>query len=151
MKSTILQAAAFATAALTIAAAPLAAQYKDMRLTIDVPFSFDAGGRMIERGKFSIRRGGSSGAIVMRGAVGSSTFAVVTQSTGNARVKPYLLFHKFGNTWFLREIQEPGSPIALVLPRSARQKEFERAAGPDSKPAEVAMLNAHVANAGGFE
>lgn len=145
MKSTILKAATFA-AAIVFAASPLMAQYKDMKLSINVPFSFDAGGRMIEPGKFDVRRAGTVSAIVMRDAAGSN-FAVVTQATGNPRVKPYLRFHKYGNTWFLREIQEPGNPVALVLPRSARQKEMERAAGPNPKPVEVATLNASVANA----
>ncbi len=147
MKSTILKAATFAAAAIVFSVSPLMAQYKDMKLTIDVPFSFDASGRTIEAGKFQVRRAATTAAMVVMTSGAGSSFAVVTQASGHPRAKSSMRFHKYGNTWFLRAIQESGHSVVLVLPRSARLKEIERAAGGQAEPVEVAVLSASTGSA----
>lgn len=144
MKSNLWKAITM-TAAVAVTTTVLLAERPDLGLSANVPFRFETGKVSVEQGRFEVRYANSS-SVLMLGVKQNKHFTVVTRRRGAPSGKARLTFHKHGETWFLREVQMPNSADVLVLPRSERLKEFERA-GASRGPVEVAIVEATIAAA----
>lgn len=142
MKPTILATAFAAFAAVTAVAS---AQTPASDLVASVPFAFHSGPKLMDAGRYFIRPNSPSPSMVtVRDArdASKSMMGIVTLQTAsanNARAdKGKLVFHRYGEAWFLREVQAPGSKVAYVMPKSKREREYAR--GNSGRLAEVAVV-----------
>ena len=109
-------------------------------LAVDVPFSFDAGGKVLPAGEYRVYRisTGTDAAQMIREADAKLSTIVLTDTverTGNAP-SPRLVFHVYGNEYFLAEIWN-GESEGRELPKTAREKELATAS---TKMVEFAVL-----------
>lgn len=146
MKPTIRRATilAMAIAGLAATTGVASAQASIGDLTANVPFAFHSGPKLMEAGRYVIKANSPSTSIVtIRSAqkAGHAMMGIATQKTASAgarRTKGKLLFHKYGEAWFLREVEVPGSPVAYVMPKSSREREYAR--GNSGRLGEVAIV-----------
>lgn len=115
------------------AAAPADAQSSAMRATI--PFAFAAGGETLPPGVYEVRRMDSSPLLMhVRGPRTSVLIMTAPGASTRSWQKTRLVFHRYGNAYFLRTISF-GGYRAFALPESKGEREaavrLARANGPD--------------------
>ena len=130
-------AVAVALMAAAIAAGPCYAQ----RTTLigNIPFTFQVGDKTMPAGDYSIQRAFSGEARVqLIRRTDSSAAAAVAPATlvdvRDGRSDPVLVFHKYGNSYFLFQIWT-GESMGLQLSKSKAEKELAR----ESAGSEVAI------------
>ncbi len=108
-------------------------------LEADVPFAFEVGNKTIAAGSYRVETllTGNGSLQVLRSNSGQvrltiSTMAIATNSRTSA---PSLIFHRYGNRYFLAQIRTGGGHVRVLYP-SMQEKEVAR-----SEPSvEVALL-----------
>lgn len=115
------------------AAAPVDAQSSAMRATI--PFAFAAGSETLPPGQYEVRRLNQSPNVMhVRGPRASVLVMSETGASTRSWQKTRLVFHRYGNAYFLRTISF-GGYRAFTLPESKGEREtalrIARANGPD--------------------
>ena len=111
---------------LLVAAPGLCAQN---RLDAYVPFDFSAGQKVMVEGNYRVSSISESLDLVQNEATHSAAYlikAVRVQSAGEHG--PMLVFHRFGNQYFLSEIWDGRSSLGIRLPESKREKELSEEA-----------------------
>jgi hypothetical protein len=100
-----------------------AASTDTIRATI--PFDFMIGRQAFSAGDYSIREVTRPGALILRRADDGSARAFLANSARRTtlREETQLLFSRYGNRYFLREIWVAGEWSGHELPRSAAEKE----------------------------
>jgi hypothetical protein len=73
------------------------------QLVATIPFSFAVGDRTLPPGDYRVVTGTASGIIVLRGATGYA-IAMTSPRYESDEVEPKLVFHKYGDNYFLREV-----------------------------------------------
>ena len=101
-------------------------------VTVKVPFAFQAGDKIMPAGEYRIQSASfSNEAVQVVGkSDGKSTAAVMTlpvERNGKA-VSPRLVFHRYGNEYFLTEIWN-GEPQGRHLYQTSREREFASTTG----------------------
>lgn len=117
------------------------AQDSSLHLTANVPFDFRSGSEMMPAGKYDIRQL-SDHILIVRGVNQNRSQFVSTQSTQTFRPseKGKLVFHRYGNQYFLYQIWSPGESSGYELPKSHAEKETLRAANnPAPTTSELAL------------
>ena len=108
----------------------------------NVPFAFVAGDQTIPAGKCLIRAEGfSKGALwIGNNEAKASTFVVPspTESLAPAE-KTVLLFHKYGDTYFLSQVQRSGSSQGYQLRETKIEKELR---AKNASPVQMVRLEA---------
>ena len=111
-------------------AAPLAAQ--TLRVTANVPFEFVVGGQSMPAGEYSIASAGPSTTSAIRVSNGSTG---VLSLAMNSSVAPQeqtgqalLIFHRYGDQYFLSRIVDGVRSTVLELPTSRTEKELSKTA-----------------------
>ena len=117
---------------MTLAFSGLQAQTMDVSATI--PFEFRMGRTVMAAGEYTIHH--SDGLLVLRSqdggrAVLGLTLATDIPTSSNAAG---LLFHRYGDTYFLVKVWTPGYANARGIPKSSLEKELARRGGPDEDP-----------------
>ena len=96
-------------------------------LKADVPFDFMVGGKTIPAGKCIVRPIGLAGGTlqVANTSDNSSTF-VVSNSSESLQIaeESVLVFHKYGDRYFLSSIRRGGSARGYQIPESTVEKEL---------------------------
>jgi hypothetical protein len=110
--------AASVLALLTVAATP--SQAAD--ISADVPFSFTVNGATLPPGTYSISTTGALGSVLVRGGTGSA-FALSNRMDTNGNDDCKLVFHKYGDTYVLRQIWLGGG-AGRELPRPRIEREL---------------------------
>ena len=109
----------------TLAAAPAYAQSK-----ADIPFDFQIKNEKIPAGQYTVERANHSGitVLLLRNADGRgiemSTSMSVQASTSADQGK--LVFHKYGDQYFLYQVWEAGNNAGHELPKSRHERAVER-------------------------
>ena len=129
-------AVAVALLAAAIATVPCYAQWMSSRA--DIPFAFQVGNKTMPAGQYWIQRvsdADESAQMIRRtdssAAAVAQTFAVDAK---NGESTPELVFHKYGNSYFLSEILT-GQGQGRQLPKSEREKELAK----ETRGSEVAV------------
>ena len=108
---------------LTLSAVPGRTQIlKNLRVTI--PFNFSVGDKEFEAGDYIIQRAGETGSLIIRNEGGHGQQFVFgipmeTNKTGN---RERLVFHRYGNQYFLSQIWLSGDEDGHKLVRGAQEK-----------------------------
>ena len=109
-----------ALAATALAAGP------DQSLKADVPFGFNAGNAVLPAGEYEVARHGAPNILSIRSAGngGAAMVRVTPAVPGKSNGATKLVFHKYGDRYFLSEVWPGGRNTGFTLPRSSAEREF---------------------------
>ena len=131
-------------AVITIIAASVSAkaQSLDYRLTANIPFDFSVADQKLPAGKYWINRAQpSNGDLILqiRSKDGHANVLNMTipKVTLNQVNRGALVFHRYGDDYFLSEVWPEGSSTGRELPKSRAERELARNGG-DNK---IAAMN----------
>ena len=118
--------------AMTIVAGVSAqAQSLQYKLTANIPFDFTVGEKKLSAGKYSVGRAQeTSGDKVLQirstdGNVIVNRFSIPVV-TFNPKNQGSLVFHRYGDDYFLSQIWPAGASTGRALPKSHAERELER-------------------------
>ena len=107
------------------------AQSLQYRVKANIPFDFAVGGKKFAAGQYSITRANqTSGDLIL--AIGRSDEmakifpAMISLQRLTAREKGVLVFHRYGNEYFLAEIWPAGSTTGRGFVKSRQEREAEQ-------------------------
>jgi hypothetical protein len=96
-----------------------------------IPFQFTAGQATLPAGEYRVQkvRDGSS-VLMIRNTEGNGAIMVMTlpASVNAPQTQTKLIFHRYGNHYFLAQVWTAGSARGRELPKSAKEKEQALAA-----------------------
>lgn len=132
-------------AAMIVIAASVCASAQSLqyRLTANIPFDFSVAGKKLPAGKYWINRsqqGIGDMVVQISSPDGHSNVIRLTipVSVFNPVAKSTLVFHRYGEEYFLSEVWPAGAVTGREFPRSRAERELERQA----KDSGVAAVNA---------
>ena len=113
---------AFVAAAVIASAAAASAQTTDDS-TANVPFAFTVGTKTLPRDTYLISRlPGHMDVVQIRGLRGGAIVASQPEGPDRNDPSPRLVFHRYGDSYFLREIRMPGNR-GLALPATRLERD----------------------------
>ena len=122
-------------AAMTIMVAGVSAnaQSLEYRLTANIPFDFTVANKKLPAGKYWIRRGQSSnGDLLMQISSTDGQSNVYRLTIPVTRLNPNregtLVFHRYGDDYFLFQVWPAGGNTGRALPQSRTERELARKA-----------------------
>lgn len=137
MKLSLRGLTAIVAAAIIASAAAASAQTTDS--TSQVPFAFTVGNKTLPRDVYRISRlPGHMDVVQIRGLRGG--VIVMSQPEGPDRQdpSPRLVFHRYGDSYFLREIRMPGN-VGLALPATRLERDAAEKVASNAAP-EVVVI-----------
>ena len=113
--------------------ASVKAQSLENRLTANIPFDFSVAGKKFTAGKYWVNRAQQSQGdtiVLIRSTDGRQnitrfTIPIVAFSDTKSGL---LVFHRYGDEYFLSEIWPAGSSVGRELPKTRAERELERKA-----------------------
>jgi hypothetical protein len=115
---------------ITFAVAPAAADSFGS-IIVEVPFDFTAGHSIFPAGKYTIRPAGANtnGVIRIAGEDGKASGVLLTNSaqTVQSRDESVVIFHRYGDQYFLFQVWAVGDTFGLEIPKSSMEKQAARA------------------------
>jgi hypothetical protein len=94
----------------------------------DIPFDFSVGSKSLKAGEYSVRSFTSNGETVLIRNQDCSDEAIRLTNLVQARIVPQratLVFHRYGQRYFLSEIWTPGSRTGRQLLKSGAERTIE--------------------------
>jgi hypothetical protein len=109
------------------------AQSLQYRLTANIPFDFTVADKKLPSGKYSIGRAQTSiGDLVLQinsvDGAGVLTRLTLPVATNNPKEKSTLVFHRYGDQYFLFQVWPAGGSVGRALPKSRSERDVERKA-----------------------
>ena len=109
------------------------AQSLDNRLTANIPFDFSVADKKLPAGKYWVsraRQGNGDQIVQIESADGQASISRLTIPviTLNPMNKGSLVFHRYGDEYFLSEIWPAGGQTGRELPKSRTERELARKA-----------------------
>jgi len=108
-----------------VAALGLSAQGTGGILTAKIPFAFEANGKKLAAGDYRLELASSKGFIAIRHAdTGNALFVANSGGNGNRLEGNRMVFHLYGDRYFLTSINNPKSGAVIRIPKSKAEKEI---------------------------
>jgi hypothetical protein len=109
-------------------AAAVAVHAQDKSITVNVPFSFYMGSSLMPQGAYRVSEFANGTVVRIAAAQGSAAKTVTTLDlVGKKEAEPArLVFHCYGNDYFLAEIWTGDTSAGQGIARSTREKELAR-------------------------
>lgn len=131
MKKVVVKFGLLAVVAMIAASVPTKAQSLQYKLTANIPFDFTVIDKKLPAGKYSISRAqNSNGDMVIQivSADGEENVSRLTIPvlTRDPVKRGTLVFHQYGDEYFLSEIWPAGGTTGRELPKSRSEREVER-------------------------
>lgn len=118
---------AFAVAALVA----VTAQAQSSLLTANIPFDFQAGQVRMEAGEYRVSQPGPQGLIRIHRPMGTpSVFLVTSAKSPGSSNDCKLVFHRYGDEYFLAEVWPGRAAQVKAIPKTSRERELAQTAGP---------------------
>jgi hypothetical protein len=112
------------TAALLLLGVAASARAQEIATVTDVPFAFSVGDTNLPRDQYRISpMPGQNGVFMIRGARRGVVLMSVTDRRNDREPAPSLTFHRYGDKYFLREVQLADGRI-LHLSQTRAEKEY---------------------------
>jgi hypothetical protein len=93
----------------------------------DIPFEFVVSGKTLAAGHYQLYAANTGGDVVtIRGAGQSAMSLTIGLMRRRASDEGKLVFHRYGNRYFLREIWNAGDNTGRQLPKSREEKAIQR-------------------------
>lgn len=141
MRKQIARALTTVTAVMSLTFLPLvsaaSAQGLHDKMAVLVPFDFTVSQKTFGSGEITINRVSQSNqALMIRSADGQQNEIRLTRGVlaRGFTDKAKLVFHKYGNQYFLTEVWESGSDVGFRLPTCARERSLEREVAKSAAP-----------------
>ena len=112
------------------------------RLIADVPFDFTAGSSLFQAGQYNIEWGPIPAVVALRSADGRAA-AMILANAVEARKLPgtaKLVFHRYGNDYFLAEVWKLGDSVGRRIPPGAREREMAQTLTPPTERTVLARV-----------
>ena len=155
MKNVVAKMGLLAVMTIMAASAAVQAQTLEYRLTANIPFDFSVSGKKLPAGKYWVKRAQpSSGDTVVQisSTDGQSNITRLTIPVITLRPmkEASLVFHRYGDEYFLSEIWPAGGGTGRELHKSQAERDLERKAQDNGiaamKAPEVKTVTIRVAN-----
>ena len=107
----------------------------------NIPFAFTAGAMTLPAGEYRVQKlAVGSAVLLIRGTDNSAATLVMSNVTeaNRPQTKSKMIFHCYGNRYFLSQIWVEGNSRGIELPRSAQEKEALQAR--NDKPEQVTIV-----------
>jgi len=105
----------------------MSASAQTVNLKADIPFNFIVRGATLAAGEYTIKAMGDGTAIAVRDSDLKTTVVLSQRCASlNAAKESKLVFHKYGDRYFLSQIWMAGNDAGRQLPKSPREKEVAR-------------------------
>lgn len=140
-KVSLLSAMVVLTSVASVASAQ--GQSLGLRAKFNVPFDFAFGEKQFTAGKYSIGRAmhGSDDVMVSIADLGGHSKAIVLSNaviTSRANNRATLVFHRYGEEYFLVEVWPAGGTTGRALPETRRERSLHRQLATNTSGAKVA-------------
>lgn len=99
----------------------------DMR--VNIPFEFQVEGRTLAAGTYYVTVGSVYRRMDLRSDDGHTLFLMGNPTGRTPGNMSEMVFHKYGNTYFLHEIVSRRQPFGMVVPASKAEKAMTNIAG----------------------
>jgi hypothetical protein len=96
------------------------------QLVADVPFDFHVNGKLLPAGTYRVSSMQSAAVLVSAMEPSGPRAAALTHAAGGGTVKhetSQLVFHRYGDSYFLRQVWRAGMEVGCNLPASRPEKE----------------------------
>jgi hypothetical protein len=98
------------------------------RIQVDIPFDFIVGQTTLPAGEYTVERiNAIQSALQIRNTENNASAVMVTyygESSKTSQARSKLVFNRYGNTYFLSQVWEPGSTTARMLSKSRAEREL---------------------------
>lgn len=110
-----------------------------LQIRAEIPFDFSIGSKRMPKGEYSIETVNDSGGILRIRSVKKGKAINFTVIRGKMLEKPKskLIFHRYGEQYFLARIWDGSSDTVLKLDKSKAEKRAAKAAKREENPEEV--------------
>ena len=145
MKKEILNVVAILSVITTMSIAGFAGLSRS--LEANIPFDFMVNGKKLSAGKYTVTSGGTQKVLHIRSwKLKQGAFAIARELEASGDNKPRLIFHRYGDQYFLAKVI--GSAGAIELPKSRAEQKAEKSRRDeltmnDAAP-EIIMVSAQV-------
>ena len=95
----------------------------------DIPFDFTVGKARLSAGQYTIQRGTSHGSLKLSCEKSSVMVLTYGGSTSSIPAHAKLVFHKYGDQYFLAQVWDEGSTTADNLMATKAERDASRASG----------------------
>ncbi len=132
----------FTLSSLTLLTAAAALAQSGSVMHADIPFEFHVGKTVLPAGHYDIRPNYLQGILFLKCAECSQAGALVRTTGTEAATLPKtgeLVFHRYGEMYFLSRVWSPGYHQGSELPPSKSEREFLRG-GSSGLAADIAIL-----------
>ena len=98
------------------------------RLVADVPFEFAVGGESMPSGKYTLNSASSDGRVILiRSADAKNSAIRLTNAIeSKTRTNSRLVFHRYGQRYFLAEVWKGGDRTGRQLSKSRQERAIQR-------------------------
>jgi hypothetical protein len=95
------------------------------QMTVQVPFAFHVGASMLPSGEYKVDTSVTPSVVSLRSFEAKSSVMIQTNAvqTFATSSQGKLIFHKYGDEYFLSQIWKPGENTGRELPKSQREIE----------------------------
>jgi hypothetical protein len=98
----------------------------------NVPFDYKVGNTTMKAGNCSIKPAGNADALAIRGEGSGTALSLSRMVSSKPAATTKLVFHKYGDEYFLAQIWIEGDATGRELPKTRVEKELMSKAEPDS-------------------
>lgn len=117
----------FATLGLMIGLAVASGYAQDMKLVAKIPFNFTVGSKALPAGEYTVRRLSPDFVVVQSADAQGAAIALTRFAQSNTiQEEGKLVFHRYGDYYFLSSAWRPGENVGLEIPKSKLEREMAR-------------------------
>ena len=123
-------------ALVTLVIAPVSAVYADgnrlidvnHQMRVDIAFEFMVGAKTLPAGQYQVKLNPSQDSLTMSGTEKGATACALTMGgkSNQAETSARLVFHRYGDTYFLAEVWEADSHTPRQLPESSVERKLRK-------------------------
>jgi hypothetical protein len=105
-----------------MALATVAPAFAQDALKASIPFAFNVGTKALPSGEYVVQPLQTTSIVLRNAVTGDGAIALaMTGSPSNASARPALVFHQYGDRYFLAEVSTPDNPKLISMSKLERQ------------------------------